>query len=77
MARHEGILPFAGSVLAGGEQRHRRRGRVHDIPLLLAAGMTEVEANGSNFVAVLPASLVGTWVYRRELITVRRNLGLR
>ena len=46
-------------------------------PLLMAAGMTEIEANASNFVAVLPANVMGSVVYRRELATVRKHLGLR
>jgi uncharacterized protein len=46
-------------------------------PLLLAAGMSEIEANASNFVAVLPANVVGTHVYRKELAKVRKHLGLR
>ena len=46
-------------------------------PLLLAAGMTEIEANASNFVAVLPANVVGTVVYRHQLKSVRKHLGLR
>jgi hypothetical protein len=46
-------------------------------PLLLAAGMTEIEANASNFVAVLPANVVGTAVYRHELKSVRKHLPLR
>lgn len=46
-------------------------------PLLMAAGLGEVEANASNFVAVLPANIVGTYVYRHELKHVRRHLGVR
>jgi uncharacterized membrane protein YfcA len=46
-------------------------------PLLVAAGMSEIEANASNFVAVLPANLVGTWAYRSELASVRQHLPTR
>lgn len=78
MAGHEAILPFAFSVLAGGVNNVTAGAAGFTIfALLLAAGMTEVEASASNFVAVLPANLAGTWVYRREPTTAGRNLGMR
>ncbi|MCB1426265.1 MAG: sulfite exporter TauE/SafE family protein [Notoacmeibacter sp.] len=46
-------------------------------PLLVATGMTEIEANASNFVALLPANVVGSIVYRHQLRAVRQHLGLR
>ena len=77
MALHDAILLFAGGVLAGVINVIAGGAGFMTFPLLLAAGMTEVEANASNFVAVLPANIVGTWVYRRELATMQKNLGLR
>lgn len=46
-------------------------------PLLVAAGLSEIEANASNFVALLPANVVGSVVYRREIKAVRKHLPLR
>ena len=46
-------------------------------PLLIAAGLTEMEANACNFVALLPANVVGSWVYRHEVRAVREHLPLR
>lgn len=77
MALHEAVLLFAGGMLAGVINVIAGGAGFMTFPLLLAAGMTEVEANASNFVATLPANFVGAWVYRRELQTVRKNLGLR
>lgn len=77
MALHEVILLFAGGLLAGVINVIAGGAGFMTFPLLLAAGMTEIEANASNFVAVLPANLVGTWVYRRELSGLRKNLMLR
>lgn len=46
-------------------------------PLLIAAGLSEMEANASNFVALLPANVVGTFVYRKEITEVRQHLWIR
>lgn len=74
---NEAVLLFAGGMLAGVINVIAGGAGFMTFPLLLAAGMSEVSANASNFVAVLPANLVGTWVYRRELAEVRQNLWLR
>ena len=71
------ILLFAGGLLAGFINVMAGGAGFMTFPLLLATGMTEIEANASNFVAVLPANVVGTVVYRRELTKVRKHLGLR
>lgn len=71
------FLLFAGGVLAGFINVMAGGAGFMTFPLLMAAGMTEIEANASNFVAVLPANLVGTVVYRREIGTVRKYLGFR
>ncbi len=71
------ILLFAGGLLAGFINVMAGGAGFMTFPLLLAAGMTEIEANASNFVAVLPANVVGTVVYRHELKSVRKHLGLR
>ncbi len=71
------LLLFAGGLLAGVINVIAGGAGFMTFPLLLAAGMTEIEANASNFVATLPANVVGTFVYRGELASVRRHLGLR
>lgn len=77
MDLREAALLFAGGVLAGLINVMAGGAGFMTFPLLLAAGMTEIEANASNFVAVLPANVVGTFVYRHELQSVRKHLGLR
>jgi uncharacterized membrane protein YfcA len=71
------LLLFAGGVLAGVINVIVGGAGFMTFPLLVAAGMSEIEANASNFVAVLPANLVGTYAYRSELASVRKHLGLR
>jgi uncharacterized membrane protein YfcA len=73
----EVILLFCGGLLAGIINVIVGGAGFMTFPLLMAAGMTEIEANASNFVAVLPANLVGTYLYRNELKSVRKHLGLR
>jgi uncharacterized membrane protein YfcA len=68
---------FAGGVLAGMINVMAGGAGFMTFPLLLAAGLTEIEANASNYVALLPANLVGTYVYRGELTGVRKHLVLR
>ncbi len=71
------LLLFAGGLLAGFINVMAGGAGFMTFPLLLATGMTEIEANASNFVAVLPANVVGTAVYRHQLKSVRKHLGLR
>jgi uncharacterized membrane protein YfcA len=73
----EVILLFCGGLMAGIINVIVGGAGFMTFPLLMAAGMSEIEANASNFVAVLPANLVGTFVYRKELKSVQKNLGLR
>jgi hypothetical protein len=65
-----GVLAGMINVLAGGAG-------FMTFPLLIAAGLSEMEANASNFVALLPANIVGSFVYRRELREVREDLWTR
>lgn len=71
------FLLFAGGLVAGLINVMAGGAGFMTFPLLVAAGMTEIEANASNFVAVLPANVVGSYVYRSEIASVRRHLGLR
>jgi uncharacterized membrane protein YfcA len=71
------ILLFAGGVLAGIINVMAGGAGFMTFPLLVAAGMSEIEANASNFVAVLPANVVGSYVYRHEIQSVRKHLALR
>jgi uncharacterized membrane protein YfcA len=63
------LLLFAGGLLAGFINVMAGGAGFMTFPLLLAAGMSEIEANASNF--------VGTAVYRHQLTSVRRHLGFR
>ena len=72
---HTFLLLFAGGTLAGVINVIVGGAGFMTFPLLVAAGMSEIEANASNFVAVLPANVVGTYAYRSELASVRKHLG--
>jgi uncharacterized membrane protein YfcA len=74
---HTFLLLFAGGALAGVINVIVGGAGFMTFPLLVAAGMSEIEANASNFVAVMPANVVGTYAYRSELASVRKHLGLR
>jgi uncharacterized membrane protein YfcA len=67
MTLSEILLLYGGGLLAGVINVIVGGAGFLTFPLLLAAGMTEVQANASNFVAVLPANLVGSFLYRQEL----------
>lgn len=77
MALHEILILFAGGILAGMINVMAGGAGFMTFPLLIAAGLTEMEANACNFVALIPANLVGCWVNRREIVEVRENLGIR
>ena len=77
MELHTFLLLFSGGVLAGIINVIVGGAGFMTFPLLVAAGMSEIEANASNFVAVLPANLVGTYAYRADLASVRKHLRLR
>ena len=71
------LLLFAGGVIAGLINVMAGGAGFMTFPLLVAAGMSEIEANASNFLALLPANAVGTFVYRGELASVKKHLGVR
>lgn len=68
---------FAGGAIAGVVNVMAGGAGFMTFPLLIATGLNEMEANACNFVALLPANVVGTAVYRRELREVREHLGVR
>jgi uncharacterized membrane protein YfcA len=68
------VLLFLGGVLGGMINVLAGGAGFMTFPLLLAAGLTEMQANAANFVALFPANVVGTVVYRREIRTVREHL---
>lgn len=68
---------FGGGLLAGMINVMAGGAGFMTFPLLIASGLTEMEANACNFVALLPANIVGTWVYRREIRDLRAHLPLR
>ncbi len=67
MGWEEMVLLFAGGVLAGCINVLAGGAGFMTFPLLVAAGMSEIEANASNFVALLPANLASLLGYRHEL----------
>lgn len=71
------LMLFAGGMLGGVINVLAGGAGFMTFPLLIAAGLTEKEANAANFVALLPANIVGTIVYRQELKEVRRHLVMR
>lgn len=77
MELHTILLLFAGGMLAGVINVIVGGAGFMTFPLLVAAGMSEIEANASNFVALLPANVVGTYAFRSDLAGVRKHLGLR
>ncbi|MFO1035164.1 MAG: sulfite exporter TauE/SafE family protein [Hyphomicrobiales bacterium] len=70
-------LLFAGGVLGGMINVMAGGAGFMTFPLLIAAGLSEMQANAANFVALLPANVVGTVVYAREVKEVRKNLVMR
>jgi uncharacterized membrane protein YfcA len=68
---------FGGGLLAGMINVMAGGAGFMTFPLLIASGLTEMEANACNFVALFPANVMGSWVYRHEVRAVRRHLGLR
>jgi uncharacterized membrane protein YfcA len=71
------LFLFAGGVLAGMINVLAGGAGFMTFPLLLATGLTEMQANAANFVALIPANIVGTAVYRKELTEVRQHLPIR
>ncbi|MCA0434769.1 MAG: sulfite exporter TauE/SafE family protein [Proteobacteria bacterium] len=71
------LLLFAGGVLAGMINVLAGGAGFMTFPLLIATGLTEMQANAANFVALVPANIVGTLVYRQELKEMRGSLPLR
>jgi len=67
MGWQEMALLFAGGVLAGCISVLAGGAGFMTFPLLVAAGMSEIEANASNFVALLPANIASVVGYRHEL----------
>lgn len=67
MGWEETALLFAGGVLAGCINVLAGGAGFMTFPLLVAAGMSEIEANASNFVALLPANVASLYGYRHEL----------
>ena len=71
------LLLFAGGVLGGVINVMAGGAGFMTFPLFMAAGLSEMEANAANFVALLPANVVGTLVYSSEIKEVREYLPTR
>lgn len=72
-----GLILFAGGVLGGIINVMAGGAGFMTFPLLIAAGLTEMQANAANFVALLPANIAGSYVYKHEIRQVRKYLVLR
>jgi uncharacterized membrane protein YfcA len=77
MGWEEMALLFAGGALAGCINVLAGGAGFMTFPLLVAAGMSEIEANASNFVALLPANVASLFGYRHELRRPTLRLGPR
>jgi uncharacterized membrane protein YfcA len=73
----EVLLLFAGGILAGCINVLAGGAGFMTFPLLVAAGMSELEANASNFVALCPANIAGLIGYRHELRRPNLQLPIR
>ena len=71
------VLLFAGGIIAGMINVMAGGAGFMTFPLLVASGMNEIEANASNFVALVPANVAGAIVYRKQLNNPRLRLGWR
>ena len=71
------FLLFSGGVLGGMINVMAGGAGFMTFPLFMAAGLSELEANAANFVALFPANVVGTLVYAKERMDVRERLQLR
>lgn len=70
-------LLFVGGLIAGMINVMAGGAGFMTFPILIAAGLSEIEANAANFVAVVPANIVGTYVYRHDIARVRTLLPIR
>ena len=62
------LLLLAGAgVVAGAVNAAIGSGTLLTYPLLLAAGLPPVVANGTNSLGIAPGNAFGAWAYRREL----------
>lgn len=77
MGLSELVLLFAGGILAGMINVMAGGAGFMTFPLLVASGMSEIEANASNFVALVPANIAGVIAYRKQLTNPRLRLGWR
>lgn len=69
------LLLLAGAgVVAGAVNSVIGSGTLLTYPLLLAAGLPPVVANGTNSLGIAPGNAFGAWGYRRELAGRRREV---
>jgi uncharacterized membrane protein YfcA len=71
------LLLLAGAgVVAGAVNSAVGSGTLLTYPLLLAAGLPPVVANGTNSMGIAPGNAFGAWGYRRELAGQARPVRL-
>ncbi|GCB52383.1 sulfite exporter TauE/SafE family protein [Streptomyces sp. NL15-2K] len=66
----ETLIVLLAGVAAGALNAVGGGGTFVALPALVAVGQSPVTANASSTIALVPGSLVGAWVYRRELAPV-------
>ena len=71
------LMLFAGGLLAGIINVTAGGAGFLTFPLLIASGLTGMQASASNSVALFPAYIVGGWVYRREIQEAQNHIWLR
>ncbi|WP_394813954.1 sulfite exporter TauE/SafE family protein [Streptomyces litchfieldiae] len=64
------LLVLLAGAVAGTLNSIGGGGTFVALPALVAVGMSPVTANASSTIALVPGSLAGAWVYRRELTPV-------
>lgn len=67
-------LLFAVSILAGGLNAAAGGATFFTFPALVAAGLSPIAANATNYLALVPANIAALPAYRAELRTLGRRM---
>lgn len=68
------VLLFAGGLLSGAVTAVAGGGSFLTFPMLLAAGLPPMAANITNWVALMPGSVMALAAYQTELAEMRRDV---
>lgn len=66
----ETLLALMAGIAAGALNAIGGGGTFVALPALVAAGLSPATANASSTIALVPGTVVGAWVYRREITPV-------